>query len=79
MKREYKVECLVGQPKVNYRETCSQKATFNFTHIPLPEMFKNPSYLAGLVVMGLIAWSLIGIPLKNAGRPDEPAPPVAIM
>jgi elongation factor G len=32
MKREYKVECIVGQPKVNYRETCSTKAAFNYTH-----------------------------------------------
>jgi len=32
MKREYKVESIVGQPKVNYRETCSTKATFNYTH-----------------------------------------------
>jgi hypothetical protein len=45
----------------------------------LPEVFKYPSYLAGLVVMGLIAWALIGIPMKNAGDPNEPAPPVAIM
>jgi hypothetical protein len=54
-------------------------ATFNFVHWPLPEVFKYPSYVAGLVVMGLIAWSLIGIPMKNAGDPNEPAPPVAIM
>jgi putative OPT family oligopeptide transporter len=54
-------------------------ATFNFVHWPLPEVFKYPSYLAGLVVMGLIAWALIGIPMKNAGDPNEPAPPVAIM
>jgi hypothetical protein len=54
-------------------------ATFNFVHLPLPEVFKNPSYLAGLLVMGLIAWALIGIPLKNAGDPSEPAPPAAIM
>jgi len=32
MKREYKVECIVGQPKVNYRETLSKKATFDYTH-----------------------------------------------
>jgi elongation factor G len=32
MKREYKVESIVGQPKVNYRETCSAKASFNYTH-----------------------------------------------
>lgn len=32
MKREYKVDSIVGQPKVNYRETCSAKAAFNYTH-----------------------------------------------
>lgn len=32
MKREYKVDSNVGQPKVNYRETCSSRANFNYTH-----------------------------------------------
>lgn len=32
MKREYKVECVTGMPKVNYRETCSSRADFSFTH-----------------------------------------------
>ena len=40
-----------------------------------PEIFPNPSYLLGLGVMALLAWILIAVPLKNAGRPDEPAPP----
>jgi putative OPT family oligopeptide transporter len=54
-------------------------ATFNFKQWPLPVIFANPSYLAGLVVMALIAWVLVRVPLANAGRPDEPAPPSAIM
>jgi putative OPT family oligopeptide transporter len=54
-------------------------ATFNFMDWPLPEVFKQPTYLAGLVVIALIAWALIQIPLKNAGDPNEPAPPAAIM
>jgi hypothetical protein len=29
--------------------------------------------------MALIAASLIVVPLRNPGRPDEPAPPQAIM
>jgi hypothetical protein len=29
--------------------------------------------------MTLIAWVLVRIPLKNAGDPNEPAPPVAMM
>eukprot|EP00834_Sanchytrium_tribonematis_P005514 NODE_339_length_9219_cov_0.924232.p2 type:complete len:695 gc:universal NODE_339_length_9219_cov_0.924232:4545-2461(-) len=32
MKREYGVECIVGKPKVAFRETISQKAEFNYTH-----------------------------------------------
>jgi putative OPT family oligopeptide transporter len=54
-------------------------ATFNFMEWPLPEVFKEPAYVVGLVVTALIAWALIQIPLKNAGDPNEPAPPAAIM
>ena len=32
-----------------------------------------------LVVLAFLAWLLIQVPLKNAGRPDEPAPPSAVM
>lgn len=32
MKREYGVECKVGEPRVNYRETITMKAPFNFLH-----------------------------------------------
>jgi hypothetical protein len=31
------------------------------------------------VVLGLIAWFLVKVPLANAGRADEPAPPSAMM
>jgi putative OPT family oligopeptide transporter len=54
-------------------------AAFNFFEWPLPEIFKNPSYIFGLVVMAIIAYVLVRIPLANAGSPDEPAPPVAMM
>jgi putative OPT family oligopeptide transporter len=54
-------------------------ATFNFFEWPLPVIFENPSYLFGLAVIGLIAFVLVRIPLANAGSPDEPAPPVAMM
>jgi putative OPT family oligopeptide transporter len=54
-------------------------ATFNFFEKPLPRIFESPSYVAGLVVMALIAWSLIKVPLSNAGRPEDPAPPAAMM
>jgi putative OPT family oligopeptide transporter len=54
-------------------------ATFNFFEWPIPEIFATPSYIFGLVVMAIIAYILIRIPLANAGSPDEPAPPVAMM
>lgn len=52
---------------------------FNYKYGKLPELFKDPSYLLGTVVMALIAFVLIKIPLSNAGDPSEPAPPSAIM
>ena len=54
-------------------------ATFNFRDWQLPEFFSSPSYLVGIVVMALLGLVLITIPLRNAGSPDEPAPPAAIM
>lgn len=32
MRREYKVEVEVGQPRVNYREAITKKATFDYLH-----------------------------------------------
>jgi uncharacterized oligopeptide transporter (OPT) family protein len=54
-------------------------ATFNFEEWPLPAVFKDPSYLVGAIVMALIAFVLVKVPLANAGDPNEPAPPTAIM
>ncbi len=44
-----------------------------------PSIFKEPSYLAGIVVMVGLALLLIRVPLSSAGDPNEPAPPVAMM
>jgi putative OPT family oligopeptide transporter len=41
--------------------------------------FNRPSYLLGVAVIGLITWLLVKIPLNNAGDPNEPAPPTAMM
>ena len=54
-------------------------ATFRFFEWPLPELVARPSFLAGLAVLALLAFQLIRTPLANAGRPDEPAPPAAIV
>jgi len=54
-------------------------ATFRFFDWPLPTIFPDPSYLAGFAVIVLLGALLVRLPLANAGRPDEPAPPVAMM
>lgn len=54
-------------------------ATFNFFESPLPVIFQQPSYLAGLAVLALIAVTLVRVPLSRAGSPDEPAPPTVMM
>jgi putative OPT family oligopeptide transporter len=48
-------------------------------HAILPEIFARPSDWIGLIVFILIAILMIRLPLANAGSPDEPAPPTAIM
>ena len=52
-------------------------ALFYFLNIPTPVIFEDPSFLISIAVLTIIALVLIFIPIKNAGRPDEPAPPVA--
>ena len=37
--------------------------------------FQNPTFLISLVILAIVAFVLIQVPLKNAGKPDEPAPP----
>jgi uncharacterized oligopeptide transporter (OPT) family protein len=54
-------------------------AGFRVADQPIPEVLDHPSYLVGLLVIALIAWVLIRVPLRNAGSPDEPAPPAAMM
>jgi len=54
-------------------------ATFNFFEIPIPGLFESPSYVAGLLIAALIVYLLVKVPLDNAGRADEPAPPSAMM
>ena len=54
-------------------------ASFRFFEWPLPVIFEQPSFLAGLAVLALLVLIMVKVPLANAGRPDEPAPPTAIM
>ena len=55
------------------------KSTMAWLERPFPQLIANPSYLIGLLVLGVIAFVLIRVPLANAGRADEPAPPAAMM
>ena len=54
-------------------------AAFRFFEWPVPQIFKEPPLLIGAAVLVLLALIMIRTPLANAGRPDEPAPPTAIM
>jgi len=54
-------------------------AYFKFRDLEMPEFFKSPSYVAGLVVMGLLGLLIVRLPLSKAGRPEDPAAPAAIM
>jgi putative OPT family oligopeptide transporter len=54
-------------------------ATFRFFEWPLPKIFADPSYLFGFAVLLCLGALLVRLPLANAGHPDEPAPPAAMM
>src|SRR6202158_1789307 len=54
-------------------------ATFRFFEWPLWSIFESPSYLFGFAVIVMLGVSLVRLPLANAGSPDEPAPPAAMM
>jgi putative OPT family oligopeptide transporter len=45
----------------------------------LPVVFEHPHILSGLVALVLLFVLMVQVPLRNAGHPDEPAPPTAIM
>ncbi|MFB3826079.1 MAG: OPT family oligopeptide transporter [Bryobacteraceae bacterium] len=45
----------------------------------LPAIMEDPPLLIGFAVLALLGFVMISVPLRNAGRPDEPAPPTAIM
>ncbi|HLE33402.1 MAG TPA: oligopeptide transporter, OPT family [Bacteroidota bacterium] len=49
-----------------------------FQEIPIPEIFAAPEFYGSLVVFIIVGLILTLIPIRNAGRPDEPAPPSAM-
>ena len=54
-------------------------AVFKYKRWPLPVIFQHPNVVSGFIVLVILAVVMIRVPLANAGRPDEPAPPTAIM
>jgi hypothetical protein len=54
-------------------------AIFSYRKVPIPEIFPHPSILAGFAVVLILAVVITKVPLANAGRPEEPAPPTAMM
>jgi len=54
-------------------------AVFKFKQWPLPVIFQHPNAISGFIVLVILAVVMVRVPLANAGRPDEPAPPTAIM
>jgi putative OPT family oligopeptide transporter len=45
----------------------------------LPQVFAHPPMIVAAVVLVLLMVLMVRLPLANAGHPDEPAPPTAIM
>ncbi len=54
-------------------------ATFSFLKVQIPVIFQNPSYIVGILILLLLGFVLVKVPLANAGRPEDPAPPAAIV
>ena len=39
----------------------------------------TPPFIVALIALGILALVMVRVPLANAGRPEDPAPPTAIM
>ena len=54
-------------------------AVFRYEEWKVPVIFEHPATISGFIMLVVLAVVMIMVPLKNAGSPDEPAPPTAIM
>ncbi|MCX7876392.1 MAG: OPT/YSL family transporter, partial [Melioribacteraceae bacterium] len=50
-----------------------------FFEVSLFSIFETPSFLISLLVFVFIGWYLVSVPVKNAGKPDDEAPPAISM
>ncbi len=44
-----------------------------------PQLLASPPWIAAVIALALLIAVMIRVPLANAGRPEDPAPPVAMM
>ena len=44
-----------------------------------PQLLKSPHWIGAVIAMAAMILVMMKVPLSNAGSPDEPAPPTAIM
>lgn len=54
-------------------------AWFKYKDFEVYQFFKDPSYLAGFAVMLVLSFIMVRLPMAKAGRPEDPAPPAAMM
>ncbi len=54
-------------------------AGLKFGEVKLFEFFAEPTFWISLIIFVFIGWLLVRYSLKNAGSPDEPAPPSVSM
>jgi putative OPT family oligopeptide transporter len=59
--------------------TALVEAAFNFWEWPIPRFMEEPSYFVGVAILLVLAFLMVRNPLANAGSPDEPAPPTAMV
>ena len=50
-------------------------AGFAFGEVQMPAIFSEPPFTIGAIVIVIVALFMIFIPARNAGNPNEPAPP----
>jgi putative OPT family oligopeptide transporter len=54
-------------------------AVINYDFLKSLIVFQSPTFWLSLLVFVVVGWVLVSVPVRNAGSPDEPAPPSAIM